>query len=310
MDHLQYKDEIDWKDLTRKPEKLFAFSYLYALAAIVGVGLLYFGNLNTIGRNLVTPQVTIDTSEFVQDIPLQSPRMIPPIDVMQASIPTPAMIEKGHDLYKANCVSCHGESGQGDGPSAAMLTPKPRNFHSLVKWTNGSKISQIFKTLEEGITGSGMASYNYLTPEERFALIHYVRTFSPDQPKDSQETLKQMDAAYQLAKGMNIPGQIPVKKALRLVEREEMPLIKNIQTAILEEHASRSPETELFRRVVFDEMKVFTSVEHMRLKNISEKEFIKAVSADPLGMGFKANVVRLPEKDWSNLYHFVYSMVP
>jgi len=44
------------------------------------------------------------------------------------------------------------------------LTVKPRNFHSLGGWTNGSKVSEIYKTLQEGIVRNGMAAYNYLPP--------------------------------------------------------------------------------------------------------------------------------------------------
>ena len=31
-------------------------------------------------------------------------------------------------VFKSNCVVCHGDSGAGDGPGAAALDPKPRDF--------------------------------------------------------------------------------------------------------------------------------------------------------------------------------------
>lgn len=34
----------------------------------------------------------------------------------------------GGILFNANCSSCHGISGKGDGPVGAALTPPPRNF--------------------------------------------------------------------------------------------------------------------------------------------------------------------------------------
>lgn len=38
---------------------------------------------------------------------------------------------KGKAAYEANCASCHGNTGAGDGPiGAALPEPKPRNFQT------------------------------------------------------------------------------------------------------------------------------------------------------------------------------------
>jgi len=34
----------------------------------------------------------------------------------------------GKALFEANCASCHGTSGKGDGPVGAALNPPPRDF--------------------------------------------------------------------------------------------------------------------------------------------------------------------------------------
>jgi mono/diheme cytochrome c family protein len=36
--------------------------------------------------------------------------------------------QKGGELFKQNCAACHGQGGKGDGPAAASLNPKPRDF--------------------------------------------------------------------------------------------------------------------------------------------------------------------------------------
>lgn len=36
--------------------------------------------------------------------------------------------EAGKTTYTTNCVSCHGETGKGDGPVGQVLQPPPRDF--------------------------------------------------------------------------------------------------------------------------------------------------------------------------------------
>ena len=56
------------------------------------------------------------------------------------------------ELFKTRCVMCHGESGKGDGPAAAALTPKPRDYTDAT-WQKSVTDEQIKKA----ITGGGPA---------------------------------------------------------------------------------------------------------------------------------------------------------
>ena len=47
-----------------------------------------------------------------------------PVDPMRDVV----SVEHGLAVYAANCVTCHGPGGLGDGPQAASLIPRPRNF--------------------------------------------------------------------------------------------------------------------------------------------------------------------------------------
>lgn len=304
MDRLQYKEEINWQDLRKKPEKLFGYSYIYFLAVFTILGLMYIFNLTTIGKNSVRPAIQTDSSVFIHDIPIQSPRILPPVDIMKVALPTPNLIARGRELFMANCVSCHGDNGLGDGPTASTLNPKPRDFQSLKDWKNGSKITQIYKTLQEGIPGSAMASYDYMPPSDRFALIHYVRTFASSQPTDSAGDLKRLDATYDLSKGVNVPGQIPIRKAMRLVEQESVPAATAIIEQKKELDTSNNIGAEIMKRVTYDETKVAISFMQVResIKNLDE--FIKFISADPLHAGFKPGVVRLSGIEWEELYQY------
>jgi len=308
MEQDKFKPEIDWRDLFKKPIKLFGYSYFYFLASLIALGLLYIWNLNTIGKNAVPPALLKDSTAFIQDIPLQSPRIIPPVDVVKVGVSSIESVNKGRELYKNNCVACHGENGMGDGISASMLNPKPRNLHSLSGWKNGSKVTQIYKTLQEGISGSAMASYNYMPPEDRFALIHYIRTFGGNQPQDSEDDLKQLDAAYELSKGTNVTGQIPIKKAMAIVVKESKVQTVEIEQAKKMFQESSTEGAAILRRATNDETKVLTTVLQNKKSVISLDELIKVVTADPLHAGFKASVTNLSASEWSEMFKFVLAL--
>lgn len=43
----------------------------------------------------------------------------------------------GKTEYEFNCAACHGTTGQGDGPAAVYLTPKPSDLTTLAKTNKG-----------------------------------------------------------------------------------------------------------------------------------------------------------------------------
>jgi len=49
--------------------------------------------------------------------------------------PEPAMV--GQSLYRVYCASCHGDSGKGDGSTAAYLTVKPTDLTKLSRRNGG-----------------------------------------------------------------------------------------------------------------------------------------------------------------------------
>lgn len=85
---------------------------------------------------------------------------------------SPELLAKGKSSYASTCVACHGEKGDGAGPAAAALNPKPRNFSEPFK--NGDKLDNIFKTLNEGLPGTAMVTFAALPEEDRWALAYYV----------------------------------------------------------------------------------------------------------------------------------------
>ncbi len=91
------------------------------------------------------------------------------------SKPSPDLMEKGKKAYVTNCVSCHGDLGDGNGPAGQFLKPKPRDF-SKEAFKNGDKPEEIFSTITKGLPGTLMVGYAHLPEETRWALAHYVKS--------------------------------------------------------------------------------------------------------------------------------------
>lgn len=89
---------------------------------------------------------------------------------------------KGAAPYKTYCMSCHGEKGDGTGPAAAALNPKPRNFTDKV-YMKTLTDDYIVKVITEGGQAVGksplMVSWKaVLKPEEIKDVAAYVRSLA------------------------------------------------------------------------------------------------------------------------------------
>ena len=99
------------------------------------------------------------------------------------SAPDQATLERGGQLYAANCASCHGDGGMGDGPAGAALDPAP----SAVAHTSQMMGDDyLFWRISEG-----GASFNTAMPawkdsldeQARWDVLHYVRALGKGEVK-------------------------------------------------------------------------------------------------------------------------------
>ena len=154
------------------------------------------------------------------DYPPEKGRILPPVDPATVMTPNPALMERGRTLYAQTCGSCHGTKGEGDGAAGKGLNPPPRNFASKDGWKNGTAVDGIYKTLEEGVKGSSMVSYAYLSKKDRMALVHYVRSLgSFDHGPERPEALAALARLF-ASSGEVIPNRIPVAMAMGRLEKE------------------------------------------------------------------------------------------
>jgi cytochrome c oxidase cbb3-type subunit I/II len=117
--------------------------------------------------------------EFFADSPGE-PLYIPP-----PPAPSSAMIAHGKDIWaQAKCWECHGETGKGDGQKAAGLTDdpgfpiRPANLRAG-QFKSGSSVTDIFRTISRGLSGTPMPSYGDAFPDaDRWALAYYILSLS------------------------------------------------------------------------------------------------------------------------------------
>lgn len=94
---------------------------------------------------------------------------------------TPASIAKGKQLYiDAGCNSCHGDTGKGDGGSAATLKDaagrptKPRDFTEGVYRGGGERLD-LFYRIAAGMDGTPMPAYgDVLEAPDLVAVVDYL----------------------------------------------------------------------------------------------------------------------------------------
>jgi mono/diheme cytochrome c family protein len=86
----------------------------------------------------------------------------------------------GQQLYGNYCAACHGEKGDGNGPAAKYVYPRPRNFGEakfrLVTTVNSQPSDQdLLQVITRGMPGSAMFPFAHLSASDRQALVAHVR---------------------------------------------------------------------------------------------------------------------------------------
>ncbi len=90
-------------------------------------------------------------------------------------------LAKAKENYQSYCVKCHGEGGKGDGPGAAMLNPKPRDYTDC-KTMQTKKDEVLFKVIKEGGDSVGLSADmqpfgGNLSDDDIHALVKFIRGF-------------------------------------------------------------------------------------------------------------------------------------
>jgi len=139
---------------------------------------------------------------------------------------TDEQVARGKRVYDRRCVGCHGVKGDGNGPVATFLDPRPRDF-TLASFKfrttpSGSLPTDgdLYRTLTRGVRWTAMPTWHELPEKDRIAVIAYIKTFSPrwqeekpeppihvgDPPAPTPEVLARGQALYTQAKCFQCHG--------------------------------------------------------------------------------------------------------
>ena len=92
--------------------------------------------------------------------------------------PTSESIAAGMALYAADCQSCHGETGAGDGPAATALTPPPAD---LVTHVPLHPDRALFAFIRDGVPDTSMVGVgDRLSDDEIWHLVNYIQTLADE----------------------------------------------------------------------------------------------------------------------------------
>lgn len=102
------------------------------------------------------------------------PRLMGNDDIEQSHL------KHGQAVYMKRCAQCHGVSGDGAGPVAASMYPRPRDYRrGIFKFTStpyGSKPRRddLVRTLRRGVPGTSMPSFDRLNRKDLDSVVDYV----------------------------------------------------------------------------------------------------------------------------------------
>jgi mono/diheme cytochrome c family protein len=130
----------------------------------------------------------------MQTLQSQEPEWVAPPREARKTNPLPddqATVEKGKAVFLAQCISCHGETGVGNGPAAKDLPKHPGDLTS--RHVQDQSDGSLFWKISTGRAPMTAFEGN-LSAEQRWEVIRFVRTFGKTSVAVSYPTLDAPDA--------------------------------------------------------------------------------------------------------------------
>lgn len=91
----------------------------------------------------------------------------------------------GAAWYGQLCTPCHGTRGDGNGPRANQLSPRPRDFTKGIyefRSTGSGRLAtdaDLWRTISDGLHGTAMVPWITFSEYDRWAMVAYIESLSP-----------------------------------------------------------------------------------------------------------------------------------
>lgn len=109
-------------------------------------------------------------------------------------------LREGYVSYQRHCAGCHGDHGDGRGPSGVGLSPPPRDFtrgaFKFAAVPSGSlpRDEDLARTIRHGLAGTAMLPWS-LGERELDAVVQYLKTFSPRWRRERPPSLSEVSTS-------------------------------------------------------------------------------------------------------------------
>ena len=170
----------------------------------------------------------------------------------------------GADVYATYCSGCHGEGGQGNGASSAMLVPRPRNFTygltedypPMFKFRSTASgeaplRADLERTIRNGLNGSSMPNHRLLDPQDVGAVAGYVLWIAQSHEFRTAVRLAYEDEEPDLSdeeERTDFYDEYVVSEAERIRERYASPTLLSVGQETTNDAASIERGREIYLR--------------------------------------------------------------
>jgi len=182
-----------------------------------------------------------------------------------------ALIDEGRQAYTTYCAGCHGPDGDGNGPAAGFLHPRPRNFQNASFKFSSTRAGSlptdedIKRSIRKGLKGTAMPDWPLLSDHTVESLVAYIKTFSSkwvERPtaarvpvvNDPYRAVADKSAAIQRGEGIYHgyaacwschPAYVPDARINEYLAAVELPTREGFRPGIEQSEAKVSGEGEL-----------------------------------------------------------------